>query len=305
VARCVHVQRARLEALAAIDGILIPLAGRREEIVALRHAGALAARGGLPLTILHHVALRAPHDAVDSARSNLEELRSKAGSPARIEMIDGELAADTVVDELERHPRSIVCMPTHAWLGPGRLVWGSVAADIARLSPVPILLVGPNARPPTPDSPLEDLRITFAASINARRAFGPAGRVAAAFGLSIGVCGVAPAAGAEDSDLWADPPDKGVLTHTADSLEGVDAARHRAFELMHAPSPSAGLARMAAMRQSTMFAIATDTRPAGQRLLRGSVALEVAAKAAAPVLVVGPRCAVLPPSLDRTHAVGH
>jgi nucleotide-binding universal stress UspA family protein len=83
----------------------------------------------------------------------LERLRRRLigrGVAARVVTVSGDPAQE-IVRAATRERAGLVAMGTHGRTGLRRALLGSVAADVLRRSPVPVLLVGPGRRrPPIP-----------------------------------------------------------------------------------------------------------------------------------------------------------
>jgi len=73
------------------------------------------------------------------------ETARQAGFDAEVELIEtdtpGQRVAEAIAEEVSRWPADLVVLGTHGRRGFQRLILGSVAEQIARLSAVPVLLV--------------------------------------------------------------------------------------------------------------------------------------------------------------------
>jgi nucleotide-binding universal stress UspA family protein len=96
---------------------------------------------GLPVIDEHMHSLRRDHE-----RAYLERLRGGAGATASTALLDGPVAPG-----LAAHARAVgawlIVLTTHGRGGLERLWLGSVADEVARVSPVPVLLVRPEPPP--------------------------------------------------------------------------------------------------------------------------------------------------------------
>lgn len=79
---------------------------------------------------------------IDEATAELSALRHTFADPSRVEIVTpfGD-CVPTILDQIERTQASLVVMGTHGRTGLRRLVLGSVAEQVLRASPVPVLVV--------------------------------------------------------------------------------------------------------------------------------------------------------------------
>ncbi len=70
-------------------------------------------------------------------------LRCPEGGAARTQVLHGADAARSITAFAERLPAATIAMATHGRSGLARIVMGSVAADVVRTAPCPVLLVRP------------------------------------------------------------------------------------------------------------------------------------------------------------------
>jgi hypothetical protein len=109
------------------DRVLVAVDGSETGARALPHAHALAGRFGVPVVTVH---------AGDGdVRADLR--------------LDGD-PASALLAELERRPRTLLCLASHGRSGLRRAVLGSVAEAVVREAVSPVLVVGPEVeiRPP-------------------------------------------------------------------------------------------------------------------------------------------------------------
>ncbi len=130
---------------------------------AFQVACALARDHNAPLVVLHVVAPHlfygegfssAPPSAVERPEARLRSVQ--AYDPAV--KLEHQLAAGHPAEEILRVAREAVCdlivMGTHGWKGLGRLLMGSVAAEVVRKAPCPVLTVKtPFSAAELPDPP--------------------------------------------------------------------------------------------------------------------------------------------------------
>jgi nucleotide-binding universal stress UspA family protein len=124
-----------------------------------------AERMGLGITLAHVVidlktapqgaALAPPQSPpslgaeVVAARSKLQAIadQMQTQSPVVVEVLTGESVADTVAHYAETHDIAMIALSTHGRSGVSHLLFGSVAEEIVRASPVPVL-----SFPPRPEA---------------------------------------------------------------------------------------------------------------------------------------------------------
>ena len=133
------------------DHILVPVDGSDAAADAVDHAAGLAAVHGADLHLVHVVE---PQAAVDSAGVDLVSVLEESGQEAldaaeasaaeagvettTTELLRGQ-AHREIVDYAEANDVDLIVMGTHGRTGLGRLLLGSVAENVVRLSPVPVL----------------------------------------------------------------------------------------------------------------------------------------------------------------------
>lgn len=140
--------------------ILVPLDGSETALCGLREAVALARTTPSTLHLLHvlmdmplmaEMGSAADHDAF---RMQLlkegERILAKGLHEAALAGVEcvsalregrGRRIADVIVDEAEREHCGLIAMGTHGRRGFSRAALGSDAETVARMSPVPVLLV--------------------------------------------------------------------------------------------------------------------------------------------------------------------
>ncbi len=141
--------------------ILVPVDGSETATKALVAALQLARESGGQVRLVHLVEGLTPMaidqygaawtgDIIDALKKGGEQILEDAmavarasGVPADTEIFDsfGERLADAVVDAAQRFEADLVVVGTHGRRGMGRLLLGSGAEQIVRLSPVPVLVV--------------------------------------------------------------------------------------------------------------------------------------------------------------------
>jgi nucleotide-binding universal stress UspA family protein len=174
-------------------------------------------------------------------------------------------------------------MPTHARHAVGQLFLGSVAFEVARRSPIPMVVLGPDASLPDDRAPLDEILVCLDGSTAGERALGPAATMARTFGLALALGEVRrPDVVTVSGDVTEDA----YLTRVAQSADPpIDR-----WDVVADTRPADGIAELATGRPGAALALATHARKVGERFREGSVAVDVIRAATAPVLIVGPRC---------------
>ena len=135
-------------ATSAADRILVPLDGSPEARAALPYAAALATPG---TEIILLTVTRSSGDA-DAARADLETAAQRlrvAGQMVRTEVVVGNPVRRIVDAAADLRPEMIV-MASHGRGALGRLIYGSVAGQVGRESPVPVMVVRARQLAPGP-----------------------------------------------------------------------------------------------------------------------------------------------------------
>lgn len=141
--------------------ILVPLDGSATAQLALAHAAQLARLNGAAVQLLHivdamehitgfeppavHIGdvrprfLKAGQDLLAAAQSQL----SAQGIAVLTTLLEsrGERVSELIADQAARQAADLIVMGTHGRRGVERLLIGSDAEQVARIAPVPVLLV--------------------------------------------------------------------------------------------------------------------------------------------------------------------
>lgn len=142
--------------------ILVAVDGSETSKHALQHAIVLARRLSASLRIIHVVDMnwlplgpelsidtqtiaRARRSSGEKVIEDASELASKAEFEAEAELMETETptqhVAEVIAKEALNWPADVVVLGTHGRRGVQRLLLGSVAEQMARRSPVPVLLI--------------------------------------------------------------------------------------------------------------------------------------------------------------------
>ncbi len=194
-----------------------------------------------------------------------------------------------VISELaqEKHTDLIV-MTSHGRTGIVRLALGSVAADVARLSQIPTLMVRPEGQT-FPDSgrkvPLT-LLVPLDGSELAESAIAPAARIAKELHGAIRLVRVVPTSGENPNEQRERNREAyAYLTVFHDQLEAQGIMTHRSIAW---GEPAEQIAAEAQRHQVDLVVIATHGRTGVERVLKGSVTEAILHSMRLPVVVTHP-----------------
>ena len=132
--------------------ILVPLDGSQLAETALTHIVPLAQRFAAKVTLLQVVAEAEPGTIEDYLRGVAQSLHDQGISVA-IEYPQGRPSA-VIIDRAGQLGIDLIAMTSHGRGGLGRAVFGSVADEVLRQAPCPVLLVRVVDQPEPPDEPL-------------------------------------------------------------------------------------------------------------------------------------------------------
>jgi nucleotide-binding universal stress UspA family protein len=132
--------------------ILVPLDGSELAETALTHVVPLAQRFAASVTLLQVIAEAEPGTIEDYLRGMAQGLHDLSISVA-IEYPEGR-PSEVIIDRAGQLGIDLIAMTSHGRGGLGRAVFGSVADEVLRQAPCPVLLVRVVDQPPEPDDPL-------------------------------------------------------------------------------------------------------------------------------------------------------
>jgi nucleotide-binding universal stress UspA family protein len=281
--------------------IVVPLDGSPDAARTLPFAARLAATGNGQVVLTRAVLDPSQLVVTNASAARIAASRQRvAVAEARAELADVAedsrtygLNVTTRVAEL--HPSraileavqdvqaDLIVMATHSRPAPLRGVLGSVAEEVLRQSPVPLLLVPPACQHPWPaNDPLRVL-VALDGSQRAEQVINPAVRLAAALHAELLLVRMI-----DQDDEPADETSQHYLERVARTLgeRGVSVQIRSS-----AGRPAEWIHELTAEMPAHAIAMATHGRSGLERLLMGSVTTEVLRRAAVPVLVVGPALA--------------
>jgi nucleotide-binding universal stress UspA family protein len=132
--------------------ILVPLDGSALAQTALAHIVPLAQRFTANVTLLQVVAEAEPGTIEDYLRGAAQGLHDQGISVA-IEYPEGR-PSEVIIVRASQLGIDLIAMTSHGRGGLGRAVFGSVADEVLRQAPCPVLLVRVVDQPEPPDEPL-------------------------------------------------------------------------------------------------------------------------------------------------------
>jgi nucleotide-binding universal stress UspA family protein len=306
------------------QSILVPLDGSAFAESALPPALAIARRTGATILLARVHDLMAPpmvteagfSDSLDKATRNKEiaYLDDVAGrlskqSPVNVAtaLLDGEIA-ETLQQRASAIKADLVVMATHGRGTFARLWLGSVADEMVRCLPIPLLLVRPHEVPDLVHEPdLGRILLPLDGSALAEQILQPAAALAASTSAEITLLRVVkpalreeylPEDGAAKREAIAlkkqlDALQQKLIGEAQGYLGGVAARlRERGLRVqtcvVAAEQPAAAILEQASQRKASLIALETHGRRGLSRLLLGSVADKVIRQSPVPVLVQRP-----------------
>ncbi|MBI3967485.1 MAG: universal stress protein [Chloroflexi bacterium] len=298
----------------AIERILVPLDGSSLAERALPYATKLArflnARLELARAVLPNLAREAEPsseeiEAADRARPELEAVARELRTPwlrVTCHVCYGR-PAEAIVACVSRVSAGLIVMSTHGRGGIGRWIYGSVADEILRRSPVPILLVPASSERAFTDDPICRILVPLDGSALAEEALGPASELAGAAEAELLLVRIVelPVIGEVSPYLMMDP--KAELARAREYLN--DIARDLrsgglavdVYAVTGAPPTT--LPFLASERDADLIVMATHGRGGLARLVLGSVATSTVQRSTLPILLTRP-AAVRRPATERS-----
>ncbi len=262
--------------------VYVPLDGSDRAEAALGPAAAIAARAHAALVLL---SAHWPDEGSDAARDYLDARAASLDQSARTWLVlEREPAAAILV--AAKSPDALVCMATHGRGGLRATVLGSVAEEVVRTSPTPVVLVGPDLEA---GWELGDAPVVLAGldgSTASRAVARAAGDLAVSIGARVRVVEVLRP---RDVVAVGDFPG-GHLDMLEDvvrelSTGGVPAE----YEMIDGFEPADALVHAATDRRVAFIALAGHGRSGLARTALGSVSMRVVRHARCPVFVAGPQ----------------
>jgi nucleotide-binding universal stress UspA family protein len=267
---------------ARFDRVIVTLDGSPTAERALPVAAALARQGDVPMTLL--IASCSGRDADD--RTYLEAVAATvSGADADIRVETGPPpSAAVLLARLAHDPMALVVMATHARRALTELMLGSVAEEVVRRSPVPVVLVGPHGVVPAPDDRYATLLVCVGHQATATQ-LAP---FAAGFALT---CGVQPIVLEVDEPSprptqVRDAHEASAAHHLVERLRASDVPA--TYSIKYDVLPDRAVIAYAAAVDRPLVLLAGRGRAATERFSSTSTTVAVARAASCPVIVVGP-----------------
>lgn len=288
-----------------VNTILFPTDGSSCAAYAYRHAVYLADRLDATLHVLHVVEKRTNNldDLSDVVQVREEDILDQLRLPVPDEAADvseqrikrekrtHRSAAGGILAYVDEHDVDLVVMGTHGRRGVRRLLMGSVAEEVVRLSSCPVFTVC-GTRQETPHQEIRRILVPVDLSAHTDRLFAHAKEIAATYAAQIDLLHVI-----EDTSLPTAYGVGRVMSESPEIKARVQrlleryADRARADDLAAAVHVTSGHPAQAILdfitRHSVdLVAVATHGRTGLERLLLGSVAEKVVRMADCPVFTV-------------------
>ncbi len=223
----------------------------------------------------------------DTARTTamLEELAAEVPEVAtEVEVLVDMDAADAIIEAADDD--AVVCMTTAASLLPHEGHFGSIAEQVVRNSPRPVVLVGPRADPSLTRE-LSRIVVPVDGSQLSEAALGPAGVLSELLELPVWIVTVVAAADERafvaEMGVGATGAETGyvrLLARTLAREHGVDGQ----YDVLHGEHPADAILDFAS--PDGVVVMTTHGRSGLARIFAGSVATSVVARSEHPVVVV-------------------
>jgi nucleotide-binding universal stress UspA family protein len=282
--------------------ILVPLDGSQLAEQALPYAERLAEATSarvvlsrvLPLAVLER-----PEDdleSADQARAYLQGVAERLTNRGRVVETTSPWAdpASGILEQVNSTHADLVVMATHGRSGPSRWLYGSVADEILRRAPVPVILVPPHVAAPWPTDRASSILVPLDGSHHAEAALGPAQELAEKLGSEIVLLQVVlfpPYSLYGDGSAYIAAFDPDVALKEAreylDALAKRVAVSHIRV-VVELGQPALTIAEIAEREKADLIAMATHGRSGLPRLVLGSVATGTLQRASVPLMLVRP-----------------
>lgn len=271
-----------------VGTVVVPLDGSATAERAMPHAIALSHRFGAELVL---VSTRWGQD-LDEPRTYLETLAARCGHPEAEAVVIHDRTAGPAITLVARDVTApLIVMTSHGRGGLGQAILGSVAEEVLRRSPGPVLVVGPEVEPPATGAGADgDLLVGIDEHPTARLVTATAARWARAHGAGVHLISVL--SPGEDDTLAVAAQARVEAAMREPDTGGASLRIGR--EVAHDRSPARVLTRRARELGVGAIALATHSRIGVPRIAIGSVTMSTVHTADRPVLVVGPTLVTRP-----------
>ena len=279
---------------------------------AFPHALYLGEEFGADVHMFHAVVLHAadpanPERAFPDLEVTYEEIRAwaaeqmeataEAADRPEVRLVHAEeraiAPAPAIVEYAEEEDVDLVVMATHGRRGVRRMLLGSVAEEVLRIAPCPVLTVRPRPEGPGPGRP-ERIVVPVDFSEHSDLALASAAELARRTGAALSVLHVVPemsypdpyfadAAALRSMAKAAQEEVPQALARNVDRVVGDDVS---ADTHMRVGSPAATVAEFAEEEGADMVVVASHGRTGVKRMFLGSVAEGIVRRAPCPVLTL-------------------
>ncbi len=282
------------------DRILFPTDGSASAEQAHRHAQQLADHFDAVLHVIHVEDRDVDLDEVievteAGVRSDLHGTREGDGplpaSHLRERTVAHSTAAGGILNYAVQYDVDLIVMGTHGRRGVRRLVLGSVAEEVVRKAPCPVMTVGRGASTPE-EMEGGTMLVPVDFSEHRFRVMAHAREIAPVYDMDLTLLHVVEVTGLPDAyGVYGSPPDPGVLADRAEEVLDVEAESLRAKGIdvsldVRGGPPAATILNVAEESGAAFITIATHGRTGLERMLMGSVAEKVLRQAPCPVCAV-------------------
>ena len=255
--------------------VIVPIGDTIDPMVA-RIAGQLADRIGASVEVLAVVSPGLEELDAMQLRAEIGELRRPMG--LHLVTDDGDVPGALLTEAAAR--RGLICLGTRGATAFGEALFGSVAGEVIRRSRRELVVVGPHCRPELQG---DTLVIAIDGSEEARAIVPAAVDLAGMLDLRPRLVEVLPAGNSSPTERRVE------LARLADVARIAELARPNDEQiLVHGSRVDETLVAMSGQSRVAMLAMATHGQSRFERLVGGSVTLDVVRRAQCPVLV-GPR----------------
>ena len=283
-----------------LDRVLFPTDGSDCAEHARRHASYLADRFEASLHVIHveegDVKLS---DVIDIQEADvLADLHAPQNEEVRVaeprlqeHRVVHRSAAGGILSYAAEHDTNLIVLGTHGRTGVRRLVLGSVAEEVVRRAPMPVMTVGRGATAPD-KMEAGHLLVPVDFSEQQPRLLAHARELALAYDMTLTLLHVVERESLpEVYEAYADPVAPGVLAERVEASldERAETLRERGVDVRVAVRdghPATETLDAADELDADLLAIATHGRSGMERMLMGSVAEKVIRRAPCPVFTV-------------------
>ena len=262
--------------------IVVPLNGWAESERAIPVAVALAEPGvelTLVMVVSHSDDVLHAEELLDRAAARID------GRAVKREVLVGRPAGRTLLQFLDRKPRDVVVMATHAPSAVGELFLGSVADEVVRRSKDAVVLVGPHCRIPEAGERYQELVACLDPGHDADLVLALARAAHSELGLHPWLFQVVAPQSPDQLPNHGDISEAGYIQRMAEDLgtQGVLAD----WDVGHG-APAEAILEFVASRPTSIVALASRRRHPLDRLRASSVTVAVTHAATCPVICVAP-----------------